>query len=96
MLIYLILQLVYGVVAIITSPLLLLNLIPNFSVTGGTLPFGTDALLVSAVSMFKATMILFPPFETVYNAALLYLGFEGIMFILRLVLGHRLKDHPID
>jgi len=96
MLIYLILQLVYGVIAIITSPLLLLNLIPDFSVTSGTLPFGTDQLLIYAVSMFKAVAEIFPPFQVVYTAALLYLGFEGIMFILKLILGHRAPSHPIE
>jgi len=96
MLLYLILQLIYGVIAIVTSPLLLLNLIPNFSVTAGTLPFGTDDILITAVSSFKAVMLIFPPFQVVYTAAMLLLGFEGIMFILRLILGHRLKDHQIE
>ena len=96
MIIYLILTIVYGAVSIITSPLLLLNLIPNFTVTGGTLPFGTDAILVSAISSFKAVMIIFPPFQVVYNAAIVYLGFELVMFILRLILGSRLKDHPLE
>lgn len=96
MFIYLILMIVYGAVSIITSPLLLLNLVPNFSVTGGVLPFGIDAIMVTAVSTFKAVMLIFPPFQVVYNAALLLLGFEIVMFVLRIILGSRLKDHPIE
>ena len=89
-------MIVYGVFSIVTSPLLLLNLIPNFSVTSGTLPFGTDAILVSAISMFKAVMLIFPPFAVVYQAAIVYLGFELVMFVLRLILGSRLKDHSLE
>lgn len=96
MFIYIILMIVAGAISIVTSPLLLLNLVPNFSVTTGLLPFGTDALWVSAVSMFKAVMIIFPPFEVVYQAAIVLLGFEIIMFVLRIILGSRLKDHPVD
>jgi len=96
MFIYLILTIIYGAVSILTSPLLLLNLIPNFSVTGGTLPFGIDAIMIQAISSFKAVMIIFPPFQVVYNAAILLLGFEVIMFILKLILGHRAPSHPIE
>lgn len=96
MFIYLILSIIYGLVSILTSPLLLLNLVPNFSVTGGTLPFGTDAIMVQAVSSFKAVMLIFPPFAVVYQAAILLLGFEVIMFILKLVLGHRAPSHHIQ
>lgn len=96
MFIYIVLMIVYGAVSIVTSPLLLLNLVPNFSVTGGSLPFGIDAIMVTAVSSFKAVMLIFPPFQVVYNAALLLIGFEIIMFILRIILGSRLKDHPIE
>jgi len=96
MLIYIILLFIYGVVYVVTSPLLLLNLIPNFTVTSGTLPFGTDVLWVYAVSTFKAILPLFPPFEIVYQASLIYLGFEILMFVLRLILGARLKDHSLE
>jgi len=96
MLLYLILQLVYGVMAIITSPLLLLNLIPNFSVTAGTLPFGTDELLIYAVSMFEAVALIFPPFEIVYGAAKVYIGFEILMFILTIIIGHRAPKHSME
>lgn len=96
MILFIILMVVYGVASVLTSPLLLLDFIPNFSVTSGLLPFGTDAILVSAMSMFKAFMTYFPPLVVVYGAAKVYLGFEIIMFFLRLALGHRLKDHPTD
>jgi len=96
MFIYIVLTVIYGLVSILTSPLLLLNLIPNFSVTGGTLPFGIDAIMVQAFSSFKAVMLIFPPFAVVYQAAILLLGFEVIMFILKLALGHRAPNHPIQ
>jgi len=93
---YIILTIIYGLVLIITSPLLLFNLVPNFSVTGGTLPFGVDAIMIQAFSSFKAVMLVFPPFAVVYQAAILLLGFEIIMFILKLALGHRAPNHPIQ
>jgi len=96
MFIYIILSIVYGAVSILTSPLLLLNLVPNFSVTGGTLPFGIDAIMVTAVSSFKAVALIFPPFEVVYQAAIVLLGFEIIMFVLKLILGHRAPSHNIQ
>lgn len=92
MIVHLLFILISGVLGILTVPL---TWIPGFPV-GPELPWGIDSIFVMAVSTFKAVMTLFPPFEVVYNAAKLYLGFELIMFVLRFIIGHRLKDHPLD
>jgi len=95
MIIYIILQMIYGLIFIVFSPTLLFNFIPNFSVSSGLLPFGMDEAFVLAVGMFKAFMVYFPPIQVIYDAIIIYMWFEIALFILKLILGSRAPQTSI-
>ncbi len=61
--------------------------------TVDALPWGTDSFIVSGVSYFKLLTQYFPPFQTVFDAFLIYLGFKVlVMFGSGIpVIGHMLK-----
>ena len=48
------------------------------------LPFGLDAYLTTGVGYAKYIMYIFPPFETVFHAALWYLSFRLVLVALRI------------
>lgn len=50
-----------------------------------TLPWGMDTYLQQGVQGYRMLMIYFPPFETVLNAFLIYLGFKIIMQVLKAI-----------
>lgn len=56
---------------------------------GAQLPWGTDAYVVYAVGLFKYFAYLFPPFQIVFTATLIYLGFRGFLLLFKLILGAR-------
>jgi len=57
------------------------------------LPWGVDNFVVSGVGYYKALMHFFPPFSTVLNAFLIYIGFRLGILILRFFLGSRTPTH---
>lgn len=53
------------------------------------LPWGLDAIMVTAVGYYKTFEYIFPPIGIVFTATMIYLGFKGIMLVMKLVLGAR-------
>lgn len=53
------------------------------------LPWGVDSFFASGIGYFRHMMEFFPPFSTVLDAFLLYIGFRLAIIILRFFLGSR-------
>lgn len=47
--------------------------------------FDMDAMMVSAVSTFKAFMLIFPPLGVIFGAFMFYMGFKILMVLLRIL-----------
>jgi len=76
--------------------LLLLNILAGaFTLVFGlfpkveTLPLGMDTALVTAVGYFKTLMASFPPLSVLFTALLWYLGYKGVIMLVKLIMGSR-------
>jgi len=76
--------------------LLLLNIIAGaFTLVFGllpkvsTLPLGMDTALATAVGYFKSIMAVFPPLDLLFTVLLWYLGYKGVIMIVKMIMGSR-------
>lgn len=65
------------------------NILTSIFGSVDVLPFGMDAILVSAVGSFKAFIHIFPPAQIVFNAFMIYISFRFVLLVMKLILGSR-------
>ena len=49
------------------------------------LPWGLDSIMTQAVQAYKALAGAFPPFQTVLDAFIIYLGFRLVLKIIKVI-----------
>lgn len=49
------------------------------------LPWGTDSIVLNAITTFKAFMNLFPPMSIIFTAVSIYIGFKLVLMLWSIV-----------
>lgn len=77
------------ITALIVAVIAILNALTAFLPSVTTLPYGMDGYLIEAIGYWNSFIGIFPPFQDVFNAFCVYLGFRVTLMLLRLIFGHR-------